>query len=318
LIVRHHAGSLEVAVARTRLQNLAISFGIMLVLMLSVALLAISTRRAQSLARQQMEFVSAVSHELRTPLAVIRSAGENLADGVIDDRQQVRRYGALIEREGRRLTDMVEQVLEFAGAQSGRQTYDLRPTAVGEVIASALAACRPQLVEGGFQLELDLPPQVPRVKADAAALGHALQNLLTNAMKYSGESRWIALRARTVMSGEAPELRIIIEDHGLGIAPDDASQIFEPFYRGREVMAAQIHGNGLGLSLVKRIIEAHDGRVSVESTPGRGSSFTLHLPVLASASETPLAPHAETPTRENYEPPNLAHRRRTGTGHDLD
>jgi len=294
LVIKHRAGSLEVAVESTRRQNLLISFGVLLLLGLSVGLLVVSTRRAQHLAQQQMEFVSAVTHELRTPLSVIRSAGENLADGLIDERGQVRRYGELIAGEGRRLTEMIEQVLEFAGAQSGRKTYELRPTEISAVIETMLADCRPQIIEGGFHIELDLPANLPLIKADVAALRHAMQNLLSNAMKYSGESRWIGLRARAVMSEQRSELQIIIADHGLGIAPDDLPHIFEPFYRGREVVAAQIHGNGLGLSLVKRIIEAHGGSVSVESAPSRGSTFTLHLPATAQANEIANAQTEET------------------------
>ena len=128
MVVKHRAGSLEAAVAATRRRNLAISFGILLLLGASVGFIVLSSRRAQRLATQQMEFVAGVSHELRTPLAVICSAAENLADGVIDNRDQIKRYGGLIRDEGRRLTGMVEQVLEFAGAQSGRKNYELRTT----------------------------------------------------------------------------------------------------------------------------------------------------------------------------------------------
>jgi len=292
LVVKHRTGSLEAAVASTRRRSLMISFGILLLLAVSVALVIISTRRAQRLAEQQMEFVSAVSHELRTPLAVIRSAGENLADGVIDDRQQVRRYGALIQSEGRRLTEMVEQVLEFAGAQSGRQNYELRPVQVGEVVETVLAACQSLVAEGGFTVDTQIQPYLPPVMADAAALRNSIQNLLSNAMKYGGEQRWVGLKAQSVAGERGREVRITVEDHGLGISPADLPHIFEPFYRGREVAAAQIHGNGLGLSLVKRIIEAHGGRVSVESVPTRGSAFTLHLPVMAPAGEVSGKPES--------------------------
>lgn len=300
LVVKHRSGSLEAAVASVRRRNLAISFGVLLLLGISVGLIVQSSRRAQKLATQQMEFVAGVSHELRTPLAVICSAAENLADGVIDNRDQIKRYGGLIRDEGRRLTGMVEQVLEFAGAQSGRQTYDLRPAMVSRVIEDALAASHLQLSEGGFALDLHQSEELPLINADVSALSRAIQNLLSNAMKYSGESRWIGLRVDAVKNAGRDEVRIAVTDRGLGIAPQELPHIFEPFYRGKEVSAAQIRGNGLGLSLVKHIVDAHGGRVVVESNVGQGSNFSVFLPAVSAAQVA-----SEVPS-ENYEQAHLA------------
>jgi signal transduction histidine kinase len=283
LLIKHRAGSLDAAVTKARHRNLAISFGILLLLGVSVGFIMLSSRRAERLATQQMEFVAGVSHELRTPLAVICSAAENLADGVIDQRDQIQRYGGLIRDEGRRLTGMVEQVLEFAGAQSGRKTYELRPTELNRVIEDALAASHLQLVNGGFAVEKKIAANLPTVNADSAALSRAIQNLLSNAMKYSGESRWIGLSAELVKTADGDHIRTAITDRGLGVPTAEQDRIFEPFYRGRDATAAQIHGNGLGLSLVKHIVTAHGGRVSVESKIGQGSVFTLTLPAAAKA-----------------------------------
>lgn len=282
LLVRHQAGSLEEAVANGRRRNLAISFGVLILLAISVGFIVVSSGRATRLAQEQMKFVAGVSHELRTPLAVICSAGENLADGVVHNPHQVTEYGGLIRNEGRRLSQMVEQVLEYGGTQSGRQPYQLQPVEIGEILAAALRDCRQQLEEGDFKVETEIEEALPRVNADRGALQRALQNLLSNAIKYNGESRWIALRARvaTVADG-TEEMLLTVEDRGRGIAPADLPHIFEPFYRGSDIVAAQIQGSGLGLNLVQHIVAAHGGRVSVESTLGQGSTFTLHLPIAA-------------------------------------
>jgi signal transduction histidine kinase len=283
LLLQHRSGSLGAVVTSARRKNLAISFGVLILLTLSIAMLLVSTRRANRLAEQQMEFVAGVSHELRTPLAVIRSAGENLADGVIDEKNQIKRYGALIASEGRRLTEMVEQILEFSGIQSGKKNYLLRTTPVNNVIEHAIAACVPMLEEGGFELNQEIASELPIVAADEAALSRSIQNLLTNAMKYSGANRMITIKAQTHKTVKGQEVQITVVDKGLGIPAEDLPHIFEPFYRGREAVASQIHGSGLGLSLVKKIIEAHDGSVSVTSTEGTGSEFTLKLPAVKDA-----------------------------------
>lgn len=275
LFIRHRAGSLAAAVAGARRRNLLISSGILLLLTASLVLLLVSARRAERLAQAQMDFVAGVSHELRTPISVIDAAGYNLTRGHIKDAEQLARYGALIRQESRRLIEMVEQILEFAGAQAKRPHYDLQPTDLRQVIEEALAA--PLLVESGFEIEKELPPALPTVQADAAALQRALQNLLSNAIKYSGESRWLKVQAQSA----AAAVNITIRDRGVGIPASELSHVFEPFYRGQEARAAQIHGNGLGLSLVKKIVEAHGGQITVASEAGRGSAFTLSLPVQA-------------------------------------
>lgn len=287
LLIKHQSGSLAAAVSGVRRRNLAISFGILLLLGAGILMTAISARRAERLAQQQINFVAGVTHELRTPLAVICSAGENLADGIVDSPVKVAQYGDVVYREGRRLTDMVEQVLEFAGAQSGQQRYEFRSIDISHLIDGAVAACEAQIKETGFDVETRIEPDLPPVQGDNAALKRAMQNLISNAIKYDGESRWARISGQ--VSARKPrnqgnEVQIAVEDRGLGISSADMAHIFEPFFRGHEAVAAQIKGSGVGLSLVKQIVEAHGGSVSVKSTPGAGSTFTIHLPI---AIQTP-------------------------------
>jgi signal transduction histidine kinase len=274
LLVQHPSGSLEHAVNTARRRNIAISSGILGVLGLSVAFLIASTRRAQDLARQQLEFVATVSHELRTPLAVIRSAADNLADGVVHDEARVRQYGDLVRREGVRLTDLVEQILEFAGLQSGQRSIARRPVNVGDVLRDVVAAAR-AASGADVTIELSTADGLPAVLGDEAALRRVFQNLVSNAVKYGADAGWIGIRARQESDG----VHVVISDRGIGIAPSDQERIFDPFYRAAAVVSAQIQGAGLGLSLVKRIVEAHGGRISVESAPGKGSAFNVTLPI---------------------------------------
>ena len=279
LLIKHRAGSLAAAVSGVRRRNLAISFGILLLLGAGIVMTVISARRAERLARHQINFVAGVTHELRTPLAVICSAGENLADGIVHSPHKVAQYGDVVHREGRRLTDMVEQVLKFAGAQSGQQRYEFRPISAADFVDGALAACQAEIRERDFNVETVIEKDLPPVRGDGAALKRALQNLISNALKYDRESRWARIGAQLGIEKHGNEVRITVEDRGLGISSLDLAHIFEPFYRGHEALAAQIKGSGVGLSLVKQIVEAHGGRVTVESTQGAGSVFTLHLPI---------------------------------------
>lgn len=283
LVAKHRQGSLEAVVTGLRRRNLAISFGILLLLASSIALIIAFTQRAQRLAQLQIDFVAGVSHELRTPLAVICSAGDNLAEGVVaESSRQVRQYGELIRNEGWKLTGMVEQILQFAGGLSGRRKYSLRPARIEEALEAALKQVHPMIVAGGFKVEQSVEMNLPLVNMDASALSQCIQNLLNNAMKYSGDSRWLAIRVESFGGEKGPVVRLVVEDKGIGIDPADVPHIFDPFYRGRAVMDAQIHGTGLGLCTAREAVVAMGGSISVKSTPGKGSAFTISLPALAS------------------------------------
>jgi signal transduction histidine kinase len=287
LVVTQRSESLEAAVARLRRRNLAVGFGILAVLAASVAMISVSARQAQRLAHQQIEFVAGVTHELNTPLTVIRSAAQNLADGVVAQPGQVRRYGSLIESEGRRLSEMVTRVLEFAGMQSARSAYRLRPVPIEPVLDEALANCRGAMEQNDFRIEKVVPSGLPPVLADPAALARALQNLIENAMKYGAAQRWVQIRAAAAVVRGLPGVAITVEDRGSGISDGDLPHIFEPFYRGKNAIAGAVAGSGLGLSLVKHIVDGHGGLVTVTSNTGAtGTSFTLSL----RAATGPAAP----------------------------
>jgi signal transduction histidine kinase len=278
LLVQHQSGSLELAVAHARRRNLAISFGVLLLLTVSVGLLVVTSRRAHRLVRQQIEFVAGVSHELRTPVAVIRSAAENLSQGVVDGGDRIKRYGLLLETEARRLGEMVERVLHYAGIESGRATgarVVLAPTEIIEgAIDSSVALLGPEQVT----IERDFAPGVPAVRGDAAALRSAVQNLIANAVKYGGRDRWVGIRIEARRHRRRQEVWITVSDHGAGIPASELPHIFDPFYRGADAVARQVHGNGLGLSLVRKIVASHGGRVTVTTRAGAGSAFTIALP----------------------------------------
>jgi len=230
--------------------------------------------RSKRFAQRQIDFVSSVSHEFRTPLAVIYTAGENLADGVASDAEQVSRYGDLIKGEGKKLSGMVEQILEFAGARAGKKKYNFADADPGEVAEDAIRECLPTLEGKRFEVEKNIARDLPAISMDREALSRAIQNLIQNSIKYSDGSRWLRVTAE---NGNGT-IKISIEDRGIGIADREKKKIFEPFYRAKDVVDAQIHGNGLGLSLVKEIAEAHGGTVTVVSAPGKGSKFTIELP----------------------------------------
>ncbi len=303
LMAKHRAGSLEAAVGAVRMRNLGISSGVLLLLTLAIGLIVVSARRAQELARQQMEFVAAVSHELRTPVSVIGAAAGNLADGVVGDPQRVRKYGETIQGEARRLAETVERVLQLAGIAAGRAAAARTPVNPEDLVHESLAACRTEIDNAGVNVEVGIADNLPHVVGDVTALRSALQNLISNAVKYGGDARWLRVSARAVPGSRLPvpgEVQFVVEDKGLGIEADDRKHIFEPFYRGREAVSQQIQGSGLGLNLVHRIAEAHDGSVHVTSEPGKGSTFTLSLPAVhdrqAGHESLDLARQA-TPTR---------------------
>jgi signal transduction histidine kinase len=276
-------------VNQARRRNLVISFSILSVLAFGVGIIVANARRAEKLAAQQMDFVATVSHELRTPLAVIRAAAQNLSAGVVEDPGRAKRYGELIESEGRRLTDMVEEVLEFAGLSGQRRPLALKPVDVVSLVRDVVGASSVLISAAHAEVDVkvgsDINDDVPLVNGDEDALRRAITNLLANALKHGRDGHWVGISITRHQAegrpGGSDEVHVAVSDRGRGIDAEDLGRVFEPFYRGRHAVDQQIQGYGLGLSLVQRIAEAHGGRVSVVSQPGQGAIFTLQLPVAA-------------------------------------
>jgi len=285
-------GSLETIVASARRRNLAISGGILLLLLATGAALAQFSRRAQQLAQVEMEFVAGVSHELRTPLTVIRTAAFNLRGKVATNPSQVERYGALIQQESERLGAIVEQVLRFASAKAGRVVQERQPVSVAGLIEATLQSNKGMLEDALCEVQTNIEPGLPPISGDSLALRHALQNLLANAAKYGGAAgrQSVEMSARALRGAKSSEIEIRITDHGTGIPAEEQKHVFDAFFRGKKAVQDQIHGTGLGLHLVKKIVEAHGGTVSLESEVGAGSTFIVRIPAAPAERQDELAP----------------------------
>ena len=285
LVLQHRTGPLEATITKVWRGNLIIGGVILLLLATSTILVVVASQQAQNLASLQMDFVTSVSHELRTPLAAILSAGENMTDGFVPN---LALYGTLITTQSRQLMDLVDQILLFASVRAGKLPYSVRPVRLAEIFEDVRKNLVAVSEQAGFTVDFRPPGPAVWVLGDSKAIARCMQNLIGNAMKYSGKSRWIGVYAEESESRGHREVRISVQDRGVGIHAAELHQVFRPFYRSPEVVAAQINGTGLGLSVAKHIAESMGGRISVTSEVGVGSTFTLHFPIAAelSLSET--------------------------------
>ena len=272
--VWNRAGSVDAVVAQSRNRNLVVAAALLCMIVLASVALLRYTRREQKLADLQMEFVAGVSHELRTPLTVMRTAGHNLQGRVSNDPARVQQYGVLIEDESNKLTAIVEKVLRFANANQGRVITERDLVDIGAVIDEALHADNAMLEQSRVTVEKTIADDLPPVLGDRTTLRHAFGNLINNAARYGSDGELIRICATRA----GREVEVTIEDRGQGIPRSEIEQVFDPFFRGRRAVEDQIHGTGLGLSLTKRIVEAHDGSIAVASDPGKGTQFTVRLP----------------------------------------
>jgi signal transduction histidine kinase len=279
LYAKHRTGSLQSFADQFRRRNLLVSFGVLAVLATGIAFTLLSSERVRALGRMQLEFAAGLSHELRTPLAVVRSAGYNLAAGNVSGGDEVVRYGKLLQEQGLRLSDMVEQALLFAQAQSGGNPYERTPVEVAGVIEKAIDCCRAILPKYPCEIVAKIPSDLPLAMTEPNALGHCVHNLLINALKYGHSPGSINVTAQPQLTNQPPEIEIAIENTGPGLDPSDLPYLFEPFFRGKN--AAGVPGSGLGLYIVKSIVESLGGRVNVSSSETR-TRFSLHIPAMRS------------------------------------
>ena len=234
-------------------------------------------RRELQMADLRSQFVSSVSHELKTPLTAIRMFAETLRLERAADPHAQAEYLETIVSESERLTRLLNNVLDFSKIEQGTKIYRPELTALPEVIEATVRAMQYALGQQGFRLRVNIENDLPPVRADRDALEQAVLNLLTNAVKYSGESREVDLRLHR---GDGHAV-IQVTDRGVGIPLEEQSRIFEKFYRVRTPENLLIPGTGLGLTLVEHIAKAHGWRVQVESAPGQGSTFSLRIPLEA-------------------------------------
>jgi signal transduction histidine kinase len=230
--------------------------------------------KEMALARLKSDFVSNVSHELRTPLSLIRLYAETLEMGRLNSREKYQEYYCIIRKESERLSALINNILDFSRIEAGRKEYDFRETDLRELVCNTLDSYRYQIEQHGFAYEERID-EVPPLRVDREAMARSLLNLVNNALKYSQDRKYIGIK----LYRENGSVKLEVIDHGIGIPHQEQNKIFEKFYRVGDPLVHNTKGSGLGLSLVRHIVQAHGGEVLVDSAPGEGSKFTIALPV---------------------------------------
>jgi signal transduction histidine kinase len=254
--------------------SLAATILVLIVLVSGIALIIRATDREARLAQAKANFVANVSHELKTPLSLLSLFSEILELDLVKNDEKRIEYYRVMRHESRRLNKVIDNILDFSKIEAGRKTYNFADTDMAEVIENVLSNYRYQITNSGFDIKTNIQPDLPPVLLDRDAMSQAISNLLDNAIKYSREVKQLSITT----DRRGSDLSVEIADHGIGIPRSEQTKIFEKFYRVGNGLVHDVKGSGLGLSLVKHIIEAHKGTISVESEVGKGSRFTILLP----------------------------------------
>jgi signal transduction histidine kinase len=265
-------------------KNLLLTLLLLSILILGIILTLRATSREMKLAEAKSTFVSNVSHELKTPLALIRLFAETLELGRVKNAEKAHEYHRIINSESRRLTQLINNILDFSKIEAGRKEYQFVESDVAEVVEDVLKSYDYQITSAGFEMTTDIASDLPPVAIDRDAISQAVLNLVNNAVKYSDDVKKISVRLRRRDGYVAIE----VADQGIGIPRSEQEKIFEKFYRVSTGLVHDTKGSGLGLALVKHIVEAHKGKIQLESAPGRGSRFTMLIP--ANGVETASKP----------------------------
>lgn len=231
-----------------------------------------------ALSRMKSRFVADVSHELKTPLALIRMFGETLLEGRVASPEKAQEYYRIITRESTRLTHLIENILDFSRIDAGRKQYRMEPLDVGSVVRATFESYRHELEQQGFEHRCAVADGLPPICGDADAIGQVLVNLMSNALKYSTEDKYLLIEVRPETRRGKHGVLIAVRDRGIGIRPEDREHLFDGFFRADDDRVRRRRGAGLGLALCKRIVEAHRGYIDVESRLVKGSEFRVFLP----------------------------------------
>ncbi|MDP2885358.1 MAG: ATP-binding protein [Ignavibacteria bacterium] len=267
--------TVEELVGREKHLYLALFLGIVAVMVIGIVFVGRAALHEVEASRMKSEFVSSVSHELKTPLALIRMFGETLESGLVSDEAKRQEFYHIITKESERLTHLINNVLNFSKMETGSKQYRFEEDDIVQVIRGTLEAYRFHIRDLGFEMVTQLPDDPIVMMIDKDAISQALLNLLNNAAKYSDEQKFI----RVELAKNVDWVLISVEDRGVGIPQDELGKIFEKFYRASTTRTKETTGSGLGLTLVKHIVEAHAGSVDVSSTVGGGSRLVLRLPL---------------------------------------